>query len=236
MITLRPSASRGSFDFGWLDTRHTFSFGEYHDPAYMGFGPLRVINEDRVAPGKGFGSHPHRDMEIVSIVLSGALEHRDSLGTHGVIRPGEVQRITAGRGVVHSEFNASASEPVHFLQVWIMPRQRGLTPGYEQRAFAESERVNRFATLASADGAEGSIRIEQDARILRATLEPGRSAAVELGAGRLAWVHVVSGRVEVASHTLGPGDAAGIEREARVEVRAAVGGERADVLVFDLPQ
>lgn len=233
MITTRPSAARGYFNHGWLDTRHSFSFGEYHDPAHMGFGPLRVINEDIVAPAQGFGLHPHRDMEILTIVLSGALEHKDSLGSHGVIRPGEVQHMTAGRGVRHSEFNASKTEPVHLLQVWIMPRETGLPPGYGQKMFDAAGRRDRLQVLASPDGRDSSLVMQQDALMMRATLGAGALVSHAPAPGRLSWVQVMSGSVRINGVDLSHGDGASAEDESMLVIDSQTG---ADVLVFDLPR
>jgi redox-sensitive bicupin YhaK (pirin superfamily) len=230
MIAVRKSGERGHFDYGWLDTRHTFSFDRYYDPAYMGFRSLRVINEDRVAAGRGFPMHPQRDMEILTYVVEGALEHRDSIGTGSVIRPGEVQRMSAGTGITHSEFNPSASEPVHLLQIWILPGQKGLTPEYEQKFFAPKEKRGRLRLVAAPDGADGAITIHQDARVYAALLEPGDEVAHEI-AGRHAWVQVIRGAVEVNGSALGAGDGAAVSKEPRVSVRAA---EPSELLVFDL--
>jgi hypothetical protein len=231
MITVRRSADRGHFDHGWLDTRHTFSFAGYRDPRFMGFRSLRVLNEDRVVAGEGFGEHPHRDMEIVSYVLSGALAHRDSLGNGSIIRRGDVQRMTAGTGVVHSEFNASAREPVHFLQIWILPERAGLEPGYEQRAFPDEEKQGRLRLVASRDGAEGSLTVHQDARILATLLAPGEAVRHPLPPGRHAWVQVVSGEVEVEGERLSAGDGAAISSSAEVVIR---GVRDAEALLLDL--
>ncbi|MFN7976155.1 MAG: pirin family protein [Acidobacteriota bacterium] len=231
MIAVRRAADRGGFDFGWLDTRHTFSFGEYHDPAHMGFRALRVINDDRVGPGQGFGSHPHRDMEIVTIVLEGALAHRDSLGTGSVIRPGEVQRMSAGTGIIHSEMNASESEPVHFLQIWIVPSARGSAPGYEQKAFPESERLGKLRLVGSQSGRDGSLRIHQDVDVHAATLRAGDRATLALRQGRHAWVQVASGSVDLGSTALAEGDGAAVTGEPAI---ALAGVSRAELVVFDL--
>jgi redox-sensitive bicupin YhaK (pirin superfamily) len=231
MITVRRSADRGHFDHGWLDTRHTFSFADYRDPRFMGFRSLRVINQDRVAPGQGFGTHPHRDMEIVSYVLSGALSHRDSMGNGSTIRPGDVQRMTAGTGVTHSEFNGSDDHPVHFLQIWILPERPGLPPGYEQRTFPDAEKRGRLRLVASRDGAEGSVTIHQDARILAALLAPGEEVRHGIGPGRHAWVQVLSGEVELEGERLAPGDGAAISASPEVAIRAV---RDAEVLLFDL--
>jgi redox-sensitive bicupin YhaK (pirin superfamily) len=231
MITVRRSADRAHFDHGWLDTRHTFSFADYRDPRFMGFRSLRVINQDRVAPGQGFGTHPHRDMEIVSYVLSGALSHRDSMGNGSTIRPGDVQRMTAGTGVTHSEFNGSDDHPVHFLQIWILPEQPGLPPGYEQRTFPDAEKRGRLRLVASRDGAEGSVTIHQDARILAALLAPGEEVRHGLGPGRHAWIQVLSGEVELEGKRLAPGDGAAVSDTGALALRAV---HDAEVLVFDL--
>ncbi|WP_243286102.1 pirin family protein [Geothrix terrae] len=231
MITLRPAGARGHFDFGWLDTRHTFSFGEYFDPEHTQFHALRVLNEDRVQPGKGFGTHGHRDMEILTWVLSGALEHRDSLGTHGVIRPGEAQVMSAGTGIRHSEFNASASESVHFLQIWIVPERQGLAPRYDQVAFPDSELGNRLRLIASPDGAEGSVKLFQDVKVFAARLDPGREVQAAAPVGRAGFLHVAKGTVTLNGLAMGAGDAARIEGEPSLTVAA---GSPAEVLFFDL--
>ena len=231
MITLRRSGERGGFDFGWLDTRHTFSFGDYDDPEHRHFRSLRVLNEDRVAPGKGFGTHGHRDMEILTWVLSGALEHRDSLGTQGVIRPGEAQVMSAGTGIRHSEFNASETEPVHFLQIWILPERPGLPPRYDQRRFPDPQLADRFQLLASPDGADGSVRLCQDVRVSVARLAPGAEIGAALGAGRAGFLHVALGQVALGGHLLEAGDAARIEGEPMPILTARKASE---VLFFDL--
>ena len=236
MITIRPAAERGHARFGWLDSRHSFSFGEYYDPAHMGFGALRVINDDRVAPGAGFPTHGHRDMEIVSYVLDGALEHRDSLGTGAVIRPGEVQRMTAGTGIRHSEYNHSRSAPVHFLQIWIMPERDGLTPGYEQKAFADAERRNALRLVAARDGRDGAITIHQDVDLYAGLLDPQQSTAFTLRKGRRAWLQLARGSVtlggtNLANVTLAEGDGAAITD---VETITITGATPAEVLLFDL--
>ncbi|MGC4000376.1 MAG: pirin family protein [Anaeromyxobacter sp.] len=233
MITIRKSEDRGHFDHGWLDTRHTFSFASYEDPAHMGFRALRVINEDRVVPGEGFGTHGHRDMEILSYVLAGALAHKDSTGGGGVLRPGEVQRMSAGTGVRHSEFNGSAEEPVHFLQIWLLPDRAGHPASYEQRAYPEAERLNRLRLVASPDGAEGSTTVHQDARVYAALLEPGRTLELPLGHGRHGWVQVARGAVEVNGARLGAGDGAALSEEAAIRLQAS-GHATAELLVFDL--
>lgn len=231
MITIRRSDERGRFDFGWLDTRHTFSFGEYHDPRHVGFSDLRVVNEDVVAPGAGFPPHPHRDMEILTWVLSGAVAHRDSSGGGGVLRPGELQHMSAGRGIVHSEMNASRTEPLHLLQIWIEPGRRGLDPHYEQRAFATDLRSGRLAVVASPDGRDGSLRIAQDATLAVAKLGAGEAVSHALAPGRRAWVQVARGEVDLAGLRLGAGDGAALEDEAEVALRAV---DDAEILVFDL--
>lgn len=231
MMTIRPASERGHADHGWLDSHHTFSFADYYDPRHMGFRGLRVINEDRVAPAQGFGRHSHRDMEIVSYVLDGALEHSDSMGTGSVIRPGDVQRMSAGTGVAHSEFNGSKTEPVHFLQIWLVPAARGIAPGYEQKTFPREEKDGRLRLVASPDGADGSVTIHADARLYAGIFTAGQKARHELGPGRHAWVHVARGRVRVNGQELRAGDGAALSDEAAVEVEGVDSGE---VLVFDL--
>ena len=232
MIRIRPAAERGRTRLGWLDSAHSFSFGDYHDPRFEGFSKLRVVNDDRVAPGGGFPTHGHRDMEILSWVLDGALEHRDSLGTGSVIRPGEIQRMTAGTGVLHSEYNASKAEPVRFLLLWILPERRGLLPSYEQKAVAPGALEGRFALLAAPEGEGGAVTIRQDVRLLAARLASGASASVALAPGRRAWVQVARGSVHLGSSPLEEGDGAAVEGEALPVLRAT---GRAEVLVFDLP-
>lgn len=231
MLTLRRAAERGHADHGWLSSHHTFSFASYHDPRHMGFGPLRVINEDRVAPGGGFPPHSHQDMEIISYVLEGALEHKDSMGNGSVIRPGDVQRMSAGTGVVHSEYNASKKEPVHFLQIWIMPKARRLPAGYEQKHFRDEDKRGRLRLIASPDGAEGSVRIQQDARLFATLLEKGDSVSHQLGGGRKGWLHVARGSVEVNGQTLKAGDALAVSGEEQLSISAP---ERGEVLLFDM--
>ncbi len=233
MITIRKSGERGHLDHGWLDTRHTFSFAGYHDPEHMGFGALRVINEDRVQPGEGFGRHGHRDMEILSWVLEGELAHRDSTGGGGVLRPGEVQRMSAGTGVTHSEFNGSHDRPLHFLQIWILPDRPGHEPSYEQKAIPEASRRGRLAPIASPDGANGSTTIHQDARVYATLLDGKEQVSLPLGSGRKGWVQVARGRVAVNGRALGPGDGAALADERAIELEAQ--GEPAEALVFDLP-
>jgi redox-sensitive bicupin YhaK (pirin superfamily) len=233
MITVRKADDRGRFDHGWLDTRHTFSFAAYHDPDQMGFRALRVINEDRVRPGEGFGTHGHRDMEILSYVLSGALAHRDSTGGEGVLRPGEVQRMTAGTGVRHSEFNGSREEPVHFLQIWIVPDRSGHAPSHEQKRFPEEERRGRLRLVASPDASDGSLAIHQDARVYATILGAGARTLHPLAPGRHAWVQVARGAAEVNGVALAAGDGAAISGE-RALALAGRGQDGAELLVFDL--
>ena len=231
MIEIRRSAERGHADHGWLNSFHSFSFADYYDPAHMGFGPLRVINEDRVKPGQGFGTHSHRDMEIISYVLEGGLAHKDSMGNGSVIRAGDVQRMSAGTGVAHSEFNASDREPVHFLQIWIEPSVRGIAPSYEEKRFEPDARRGRLRLLASPDGREGSVTIHQDAFLHGALLDGDEAAEHDAGAGRRIYVHVVRGEAQVNGQALGPGDAMKISGESKVRIDHARGAE---VLLFDL--
>ncbi len=231
MITIRPSTERGRASFGWLDSRHTFSFGEYHDPRHMGFRALRVINEDRVKPGMGFGTHGHRDMEIVSYVLEGELEHKDSMGNGSVLVPGDVQRMSAGTGVQHSEFNPSRDSPVHFLQIWILPERNGQAPSYEQKAFSEDERRGQLKVLANPGGTGGAIAVHQDVRLLGGILDAGATVTHEIPAGRHAWVQVARGRVDLNGHSLGAGDGAAVSDERSITL---VARDKAEVLVFDL--
>jgi len=232
MIEVRTSSERGAANHGWLQSQHSFSFADYYDPRHMGFGPLRVINEDRVAPAGGFGTHGHRDMEILSYVLDGALEHRDSMGNGSVLRPGDVQVMSAGSGVRHSEFNGSQSEPVHFLQIWIEPSARGIAPGYEEKHFDADSKRGRLRLIASSDGRDGSVTIHQDAAVYAALLDGAESAQLALAPGRLAYVHVVRGAVTVNGVAAGGGDAVKLSGEQAVELAA---GRDAEVLVFDLP-
>jgi redox-sensitive bicupin YhaK (pirin superfamily) len=232
MIRVRKAEERGQFDHGWLDTRHTFSFAGYHDPEQMGFGPLRVINEDRVRPGEGFGTHGHRDMEILSWVLDGELAHRDSTGGGGVLRPGEVQRMSAGTGVTHSEFNGSQERPVHFLQIWIIPDRAGHAPSYEQTAVPAAARRGKLALVAGPPGAGGATTIHQDARVLATLLDGAERVVHPLAPGRRGWVQVARGRVAVNGTVLSAGDGAALEEEQAVELQAQ--GEPAEALVFDL--
>ncbi len=232
MISVRNSNERGHANHGWLDSFHSFSFADYHDPRHMGFSVLRVINEDRVAPGTGFPTHGHRDMEIVTYVLKGALDHKDSLGNGSTIRPGEVQRMSAGRGVRHSEFNPSDSEPVHLLQIWILPDRAGHAPGYEQKHFNPAELEGRLRLVASPNGHDGSVTIHQDARLYATRLDGAASVSHALAPGRRAYVQVARGAVTLNGVPLSAGDGAGIENESLVTLAS---GEDAEVLLFDLP-
>jgi redox-sensitive bicupin YhaK (pirin superfamily) len=230
-MTIRPAADRGLADHGWLKSYHTFSFADYYDPAHMGFRGLRVINEDRVQPGKGFGTHPHRDMEIVSYVLEGALEHKDSMGTGSVIRPGDVQRMSAGSGVTHSEFNGSRTELVHFLQIWIMPTATGIKPSYEQKTFDRDAKLGRLRLVVSPDGRDGSLGHHSDTLLYASVLPAGQSAELALAPGRHAWVQLVRGSARVGDRRLAAGDGASFSDERRVAIE---GVDDAEVLVFDL--
>ncbi|MGD9762193.1 MAG: pirin family protein [Candidatus Binatia bacterium] len=230
MFTIRPAAERGLTQLDWLDSWHTFSFGDYYDPAHMGFGALRVINEDVIAPGGGFGMHGHRDIETITYVLEGAIEHRDSLGNASVIRPGDVQRMTAGSGIVHSELNASQIAPAHALQFWIMPDRRGLAPGYEQRALP-AELGAGLRLIASQDGREGSVTLHQSVALYAARLGDGEQVTCPVAAGRRAWLHVARGELQLGQHRLSGGDAAGAPGPTTLELR---GNRAAEVLLFDL--
>ena len=232
MIQIRRGYDRGRASFGWLDSRHTFSFGHYYDPQHMGFGTLRVINEDIVQPGAGFDTHGHRDMEIISYVLEGALEHRDSIGNGSVIRPGEIQRMTAGTGIRHSEFNASKREPVRFLQIWILPERAGLEPGYEQRHFEDAELSDGFRLVASGDARGDSIRIHQDVDLFAVRPIDGRRIHHRLAEGRRAWIQVARGRIDLNGQTMEAGDGAAVRDEPDLAVSAVGGG--AEVLLFDM--
>ena len=231
MIQIRRSKDRGHASHGWLESRHTFSFADYHDPHFMGFRSLRVINEDRVEAGQGFGTHGHSDMEIISYVLEGALEHKDSMGTGSIIKPGDFQKMSAGTGVQHSEFNASKKEPVHFYQIWIMPDRRGHAPDYQQKAFPAEGRTGTFRLVASPDGALGSLSLHQDARLYSALIQPGAEISQALGRGRFAWVQVVRGAVELNGQALGEGDGATVAQENELRLSSSKGAE---VLLFDL--
>jgi hypothetical protein len=231
MISIRRAGQRGHANHGWLDSYHTFSFADYYDPKHMGFRALRVINEDRVQPGHGFGTHGHRDMEIVSYVLEGALTHKDSMGNGSVIRPGDVQRMTAGTGVMHSEQNASGTELVHFLQIWILPDRNGHKPGYEQKTFSDGDKRGRLRLVASRDGREGSVTIHQDAEIFAGLFDEGEKATYTLAPGRHAWVHVARGSVLVNGQKLDAGDAAAVSDAGDLQIAGAGSGE---VLLFNL--
>ena len=231
MITPRRSADRGRTKIDWLDSRHTFSFGDYHDPGQMGFRTLRVINEDRVRPGAGFPTHGHRDMEILTYILEGALEHKDSIGTGSVIRPGEAQRMSAGAGITHSEFNHSKTDPVHFLQIWITPSARAIAPGYEQRTIDDAKARGGFAPVGSPDGRDQSVKIHQDAVLSVAKLERGQTVGTNLKKGRHGWVQVARGEVAVNGIALAQGDGAAISDEEKVTI---VADSPAEVLLFDL--
>jgi redox-sensitive bicupin YhaK (pirin superfamily) len=230
-MIIRRSSERGHADHGWLNSYHTFSFADYYDPRHMGFGPLRVINEDRVAAGQGFPTHAHRDMEILSYVLSGGLEHRDSMGNGSVLRPGYVQRMTAGTGVRHSEFNASKQEPVHFLQIWIEPESRGIKPGYEERVFTDAERRGALRLIASRDARAESVEIHQDLDLYATLLDPGDRVSHVLAAGRRAWIHVARGELEINGERLAAGDAAAVTEAGALELVARAASE---VLLFDM--
>jgi redox-sensitive bicupin YhaK (pirin superfamily) len=232
MKEIRRSSERGHADHGWLQSRHSFSFADYHDPEHVHFGPLRVINEDRVAPGKGFGTHGHRDMEIVSYVLEGALAHQDSTGTSSVIRPGDVQRMSAGSGVRHSEFNASASEPVHFLQIWIIPDATGIPPSYEEKHFTAQDRRGKLCLVAAPDQADGAVLMHQDARIHAGLFDAGEHASFTVRDGRKVYVHVARGALHVAGLHLEAGDGLKVTDPGDLEIRE---GKAAEVLLFDLP-
>jgi redox-sensitive bicupin YhaK (pirin superfamily) len=232
MVTLRRAGDRGHANHGWLDSFHSFSFADYYDPDHMGFGPLRVINEDRVTPGQGFGTHGHRDMEIISYVLDGSLEHKDSMGNGSVMTWGDVQRMSAGRGVMHSEYNASRTTPVHFLQIWIEPNARGIAPGYEQLRFEAADKRGRLRLIASPDGADGSVSIHQDARLYAGLFDGEERGTLSLPTGRRAYVHVARGVITVNGQELTAGDALRVEQESGISLE---GGQGAEVLVFDLP-
>lgn len=233
MITIRPADERGKVDFGWLDSRHTFSFGNYRDPAHVHFGPLRVINEDRVQPGQGFGAHSHNDMEIISYVLEGALEHKDSIGTGSVIRPGDVQRMSAGSGIQHSEFNASKTEPVHFLQIWLIPDEDGLRPSYEQKRFEDSDKRGRLRLVASPKGEEGSVVIHLDAKVCASVLDKDGSVSYTPAPGRKVWIQMARGSIELGGKGLKAGDGAAIEGERELIITSRADGT--EFLLFDLP-
>ena len=231
MITVRPATERGSSRFNWLDSRHTFSFGDYYDPQHMGFSDLRVINEDKVIPGRGFPPHSHRDMEIITYVLEGELAHKDSMGTSSVIRVGDVQRMSAGTGISHSEYNASQTEPVHFLQIWVLPDANGLPPGYEQRAFHFNEKRGQFTLIASKEGRDGSVTVHQDTDIWAARFAPAEQASLQLKPGRRAWVQIARGAVTLNDVPLSAGDGADINNGIRFSIKAR---DDSEILVFDL--
>lgn len=232
MIEIRKSDERGYADHGWLKSYHSFSFADYYDPRHVQFGPLRVINEDRVAPGMGFGTHGHRDMEIISYVLDGELAHKDSIGNGSVIRPGDVQRMSAGTGVRHSEYNHAAHDTTHFLQIWVIPAENGIEPGYEERNFPVEEKRGKLRLVVSPDGAEGSVVIHQDARLYAGLFDGDEGATLAIAPGRRAYVHVARGAITVNGQALGAGDAAKLEA---VEAITLTQGSKAEVLVFDLP-
>lgn len=232
MITIRKSNERGHFNHGWLNTYHTFSFDQYYDPRYMGFRVLRVINEDFVAPGRGFPTHGHRDMEIITYILEGELQHQDSMGNGSVIRPGDVQRMTAGTGVRHSEKNASETEPVHLLQIWILPDTVGLDPGYEQKLFTQDQKRNRLCLIASSDAGEGSVKVHQDVRLYAAVIDEGASVKYSTAETRYGWLQVARGTVEINGDRAEPGDGAVIVGESDIEI---VANKPSEILLFDLP-
>jgi len=231
LLTIRKSQDRGYADHGWLKSYHSFSFADYHDPAHMGWGNLRVINEDRIAPGTGFGTHGHRDMEIISYVLSGSLAHKDNMGNGTAIPPGDVQRMSAGRGVMHSEFNHAADETTHFLQIWIMPNENGIAPGYEQKSFGDAQKRGRLRLVASSDGAEGSVTVHADASLYAGLLDGAESVTLPLNPARKAYVQVVRGTLKANNQLLQQGDAALLANESALSLSE---GKDAEVLVFDL--
>ena len=231
MITVRPANERGHAKYGWLDTYHTFSFNTYHDPKNMGFRSLRVINDDTISPGQGFGTHSHRDMEIISYVLEGALEHKDSMGTGSMLRAGDVQRMTAGTGVTHSEFNHSQTEPLHFLQIWVLPEKQGLQPGYEEKNIPIEEKRGKLRLIASPDGRDGSLRIRQDVNVYASVLNDGDSIEHSLKPGRHAWLQVARGKLQLNGETLGRGDGAAVSEETTLRLE---GDGEAEILLFDL--
>ena len=232
MLTIRKATNRGASKFSWLDSQHSFSFGQYYDPEHMGFSDLRVINEDRVAPAAGFGTHGHRDMEIISYVIDGELVHKDSMGTGSVIRPGDVQRMSAGTGVMHSEMNASGDRPVHFLQIWILPEEKGLAPGYEQKHFTPETRQDQWRLVGSQDGRDGSVTIHQDVTLHAATLSEGKQLTYDLPPNRQAWLQVVKGRAHVEGETLTAGDAVAANDVASLSVVSQA--NETEMLLFDL--
>lgn len=231
MIRIRKANERGHFNFGWLDTYHTFSFGDYYDPSFMGFSSLRVINEDFVHAGRGFPTHSHRDMEIITYILEGALEHKDSMGTGSVIRPGDVQRMTAGTGVSHSESNPSTKDSVHLLQIWIMPNERGLQPSYEQKVFSEEQKQGKLCLIASETGRDGSVKVHQDTNVYAAILDEGQAVSKQLPTGRHAWLQVARGAISLNDDTLNQGDGAAVTDVSKIDV---VGRRHSEILLFDL--
>jgi redox-sensitive bicupin YhaK (pirin superfamily) len=232
MVKIRPSKQRGYANHGWLQSFHSFSFAEYYDPAHMGFGPLRVINDDKIAEGMGFGTHPHKDMEIITYVLEGEIAHKDSMGNGSVIRPGDVQRMSAGTGIRHSEFNPSSINPTHLLQIWIQPNALGIPPSYEEKNFTREEKMGRLRVVASAKGADGAVKIHQDASLAVGLFDAEHEWQQAIAAGRLVYVHVARGQISVNGHALQAGDAAMLRDEAQLELIQA---QAAEVLVFDLP-
>jgi quercetin 2,3-dioxygenase len=232
MLAIRPAQDRGIANFGWLDSRHTFSFGEYHDPNHMGFADLRVINEDKVAPSQGFPTHGHQDMEIITYVLQGALEHKDSIGTGSVIHPGDVQRMSAGTGIRHSEYNASKTESVHLLQIWILPEQKGIEPSYEQKNFATTEKQGKLRLVGSRDGRDGSITIHQNVDLYAAALAEGESVSYTFASNRVGWLQVARGNVQLNDRTLSAGDGVAIAQESLIALKGTV--QDAEVLLFDM--
>lgn len=237
MITIRKSADRGAANFGWLNSKHSFSFGSYHDPEHMGFGSLRVINDDRVEPGQGFDTHPHKDMEIISYVVDGSLEHKDSMGNGSSIESGEVQRMTAGTGILHSEFNPSTDKAVHFLQIWILPERASLEPGYEQKKFAREDKLNQLCLVASREGREKSLKVHRDADIYASVAEPGSELTHTVAAGRQAWLQVVRGALSVNGYDVSAGDGAAItDNGADGGGLRIVAGDESEFLLFDMAQ
>jgi quercetin 2,3-dioxygenase len=234
MITIRPAQARGKANFGWLDSKHTFSFGNYYDPQHMGFSSLRVINEDKVEAGKGFGTHSHRDMEIITYVLEGALEHKDSIGNGSIIRPGDVQRMSAGTGIAHSEFNASHIDRVHFLQIWILPDKTGIKPSYEQKHFSVEEKQGKLRLVASPDGKDNSVIIHQDANLYVAALNKGDRVNYSVNNNRSLWLQIVRGSIEINDRLLGASDGAAITQETETEIAIVATSDNTEILLFDL--
>ena len=235
MITIRSASERGNANFGWLDSRHTFSFGSYYDPAHMGFGTLRVINEDKVAPSQGFPTHSHRDMEIISYVVDGALEHKDSIGNGSVIRPGDVQRMSAGTGISHSEYNASAENPVHFLQIWVLPEKKDIEPGYEQTYFSPEEKQGKLRLVGSRDGRDGSVTIHQDVNLYAARLTGNEQIDYTLQPNRIVWIQVVRGGIDLNGHLLSIGDGAAVTAAEALSIKGQMADtDDAEILLFDM--